>query len=66
MLVPTLAALVGKKLRKGTALYSLLGGTLSSLVWKIWQPAHIDALFVGLGCSLLVAVASEVVHTRSH
>ena len=66
MLVPTLAALVGKKLRKGTALYCLLGGTFSSLVWKIWQPAHIDALFVGLGCSLLVAVASEVVHTRSH
>jgi len=66
MLVPTLAALVGRRLKQGTALYSLLGGTFSSLVWKIWQPAHIDALFVGLGCSLLVAVASEVVHTRSH
>lgn len=66
MLVPTLAALVGRRLKQGTALYCLLGGTFSSLVWKIWQPAHIDALFVGLGCSLLVAVASEVVHTRSH
>ena len=64
MLVPTLAALVGKKLRKGTALYSLLGGTLSSLAWKIWQPFDIDALFVGLGCSLLVAVASEIADTR--
>jgi SSS family solute:Na+ symporter len=66
MLVPTLAALVGRRLKKGTALYSLLGGTFSSLMWKIWQPAHIDALFVGLGCSLLVAVASEVGHARSH
>jgi SSS family solute:Na+ symporter len=65
MLVPTLAALVGRKLRKGTALYSLLGGTLSSLAWKIWQPFDVDALFVGLGCSLLVAATSEVLHARS-
>jgi len=65
MLVPTMAALVGRRLRKDTALYSLLGGTLSSLAWKIWQPLDVDALFVGLGCSLLVAVAAEVLHTRS-
>jgi SSS family solute:Na+ symporter len=65
MLVPTLAALVGRRLRKDTALYSLLGGTLSSLAWKIWQPLDLDALFVGLGCSLLVAAASEVLHARS-
>ena len=64
MLVPTLAALMGRKLRKGTALYSLLGGTLSSLAWKILQPLDIDALFVGLGFSLLITVASEVLHTK--
>ena len=66
ILVPTLAALTGWKLRKGTALYSLLGGALSSLAWKIVQPFDIDALFVGLGFSLLVAMASEVFHIHSH
>jgi SSS family solute:Na+ symporter len=65
MLVPTLAALAGRKLGKRAALYSLLGGTLSSLAWKIWQPLDVDALFVGLGCSLLVAVAAQVLHARS-
>jgi SSS family solute:Na+ symporter len=60
VLVPTLAALTGRKLRRDTALYSLLGGALSSLVWKIVQPFDIDALFVGLGFSLLVAMTSEV------
>jgi len=65
MLVPTLAALMGQKLRKGTPLYSLLGGTLSSLAWKIWQPFDVDALFVGLGSSLLVALVSEALCIRS-
>ena len=66
MLIPTLAALTGRRLKKGTALYSLLGGTLSSLAWKIWQPLDIDALFVGLGFSLLVAAVSETVDTPFH
>lgn len=60
ILVPTLAALTGRKLRRDTALYSLLGGALSALVWKIVQPFDVDAVFVGLGFSLLVAIASEV------
>ncbi len=64
ILVPTLAALMGRKLRKDTALYSLLAGALSSLVWKIVQPVEIDALFIGLGCSLLVAVVVEVFRPR--
>ena len=59
VLIPTLAALTGRKLRKDTALYSLLGGALSSLAWRIVQPFDIDALFVGLGFSLLVAMVSE-------
>jgi SSS family solute:Na+ symporter len=62
MLVPTLAALMGRKLRKRTALYSLLGGALCAMAWRILQPVDVDALFVGLGSSLLVAVASEVLH----
>jgi SSS family solute:Na+ symporter len=65
MLVPTLAALTGKKLREKTALYSLLGGASASLVWRIWQPYDVDALFVGLGVSLLVAAASEGLFVRS-
>jgi hypothetical protein len=52
-------------LRKRTALYTILGGTSSSLVWRILQPLDMNALFVGLGCSLLVAVVSEVLHSRS-
>jgi len=66
ILVPTLAALTGRKLRRDTALYSLLGGALSSLAWKIVQPFDIDALFIGLGFSLLVAMASEVFHAYAH
>lgn len=66
ILVPTLAALLGRKLRKDTALYSLLGGALSCLAWKIVQPFDVDALFIGLGFSLLVAMVSEVFHTPSH
>ena len=66
VLVPTLAALMGKKLGKDTALYSLLGGALSSLAWKIVQPFDIDALFVGLGFSLLVAITLEVFHAYAH
>ena len=66
ILVPTLAALTGRKLRKDTALYSLLGGALASLAWKIVQPFDVDALFVGLGFSLLVAMASEVFHAYAH
>ena len=59
VLIPTLAALTERRLRKDTALYSLLGGALSSLAWRIVQPFDIDALFVGLGFSLLVAMVSE-------
>jgi len=64
ILIPTLLVLTGKKLRPDTALYSLLAGTLSSLVWKIVQPLSVDALFVGLGASSLTVVASETV--RAH
>jgi SSS family solute:Na+ symporter len=66
MLVPTLAALTGRKIRKDTALYSLLGGASSALIWKITQPFNIDALFIGLGFSLLVAITSEVFYAHSH
>jgi hypothetical protein len=38
------------------ALCSLLGGTLSSLAWRILQPWPVDALFIGLGGSLLATL----------
>jgi len=60
----TLAALTGRKLREDTALFSLLGGALSSLAWKIAQPLKVDALFIGLGFSLLVVMASEAFQGR--
>ena len=60
MLVPTLAALLGWSLRNRTALYSLLGGALSCLIWRLWQPLEVDALFVGLGISLLVALLADI------
>jgi len=66
VLVPTLAALLGWKVRRDTALYSLMAGALSSLAWKIAQPFDVDALFVGLGLSLVAAMVSEVFHTYSH
>jgi SSS family solute:Na+ symporter len=65
MLVPTLAALTGYKLKRRTALYSLLSGTVGSLAWKILHPLDIDALFVGLGCALLASAASELLDARS-
>ncbi|RLC67181.1 MAG: hypothetical protein DRI48_02970 [Chloroflexi bacterium] len=63
-LVPILAALTGRRLRKSTALYSLLSGAGSSLIWKMWQPFELDALFVGLGFSLLVALLLEIVQNQ--
>jgi len=64
VLVPTLAALMGRRLRGKTALYSLAGGALSCLVWKVVQPLDVDPLFVGLGFSLLVVATSEFLATR--
>jgi Na+/proline symporter len=58
VLIPTLAALLGWRLSKRVALYGLLGGTLSSLAWRILQPWHVDALFVGLGGSLLTTLVA--------
>jgi SSS family solute:Na+ symporter len=65
MLVPTLAALSGVRLRKRSAWASLMGGTLSCLAWQIVRPFDVDALFVGLGCSVLAALISEVLYMRS-
>jgi len=59
ILVPTLIALTGRKIRKDTAFYSLLGGALSALIWKITQPFNIDALFIGLGFSISIVIISE-------
>jgi SSS family solute:Na+ symporter len=65
VLIPTLAAVTGRKLRKDTALISMLAGTVSTLIWKIIQPIDVDALFVGLVSSLLTAILLEVVHRGS-
>jgi len=59
ILVPTLAALLGWRLSGQVALCSLLGGVLSSLAWRIFQPAPIDALFIGLGGSLLATLIAQ-------
>lgn len=65
MLVPTLAALVGRPLSPRAALYSLVGGGTSTLAWHVWQPWQVDALFVGLGVSLLVALGTSLADRRS-
>jgi SSS family solute:Na+ symporter len=57
ILIPTLAVLTGRKLAKETALVSMLVGALSCLAWEIVQPLGVNSLFVGLGSSLLAAVA---------
>lgn len=59
ILVPTLVALTGRKIRNDTAFYCLLGGALSALIWKITQPFNIDALFIGLGFSISIVIISE-------
>jgi len=66
ILIPTLAALFGIKLSQPVALSSLLGGTISSLVWQILQPLPVDALFAGLGGSLLVTLVARQVERHSH
>lgn len=66
ILVPTLAALMGRKLRKDIALISMLVGAFSCLAWKIVQPLDVDALFIGLGLSLIVAVGLEIFRDGSH
>jgi SSS family solute:Na+ symporter len=64
ILIPILAALFGCKLSRRVALSSLLGGTVSSLAWRILQPVPVDALFVGLGGSLLVTLVAAQVERR--
>jgi SSS family solute:Na+ symporter len=66
ILIPTLAALFGWKLSKRVALCSLLGGALSSIAWRILQPGAVDALFVGLGGSLLTVLIAGQVERRLH
>jgi SSS family solute:Na+ symporter len=65
ILIPTLAALFGWRLSGRVALGSLLGGALSSLIWRIMQPSTINALFVGLGGSLLVTLVIEQLERHS-
>ena len=59
ILVPTLVGLTGRKIRNDTAFYSIIGGALSALIWKITQPFNIDALFIGLGFSISIVIISE-------
>lgn len=66
ILIPTLATLFGCKLSKRVALCSLLGGTLFSLAWRILQPRHVHALFIGLGGSLLVTLMAGQIERRFH
>jgi Na+/proline symporter len=65
VLIPTLAALFGWKLSKRVALSSLLGGTVSSLAWRILQPCPVDALFIGLGGSLLATLLGAGIERQS-
>ncbi len=65
MLIPTLAALVGKRLPRKTALYCLLGGALSALVWEMWHPWPVDSLFVGLGVSLTITGMRRIIPPRN-
>jgi SSS family solute:Na+ symporter len=64
VLIPTLAALLGRRLSKQVALCSLVVGTLSSLTWRILQPWHVDALFIGLGGSLLATLLAAQIERR--
>lgn len=59
MAVPTLAALTGRGLSKFAAFSSLWAGVISSVVWRVWQPVEVEALFVGLACSVVAAAAAE-------
>jgi SSS family solute:Na+ symporter len=66
VLIPTLVALFGYRLSPRVALSSLLGGTISSLAWRILQPWPIDPLFIGLGGSLLVTLITRQIERRLH
>jgi Na+/proline symporter len=66
ILIPTLAALFGYRLSQRVALSSLLGGTVSSLTWRMLQPAPVDALFVGLGGSMVVTLVAAWIENRLH
>jgi Na+/proline symporter len=65
ILVPTLAALAGVRLKKPAALCSLVGGVLSYVGWEIWRPCAIDPLFVGLAASLLLSLTVRLMDNRS-
>ena len=59
-----LAALTGVRLRPRAALGSLLGGAGAALLWRVVQPIEVDALFVGLGVSLIVTCIVQGVGRR--
>jgi Na+/proline symporter len=56
ILIPTMAALLGYKLRERAALGCMVLGALSSTIWKAFPLAGVDPLFVGLGVSIVAAL----------
>ncbi|MEA3254431.1 MAG: sodium:solute symporter family protein [Candidatus Altiarchaeota archaeon] len=56
ILVPTLSALLNYRLNEDAAFCSIVFGSAAAVIWRFLPLMEIDPLFIGLGCSLLVAV----------
>ena len=56
ILVPTLSALMNYRLSGDAAFCSIVSGSAAAVIWGFIPLMEIDPLFIGLGCSLLVAV----------
>jgi len=59
ILIPTLTALKGIRIKEKSALASIFAGGVSSVYWGLATPYPVDPLFVGLGASILSVLACE-------
>lgn len=56
ILVSTLSALLNFRLKESAAFYSIVSGSLTAVFWKFFPLLDIEPLFMGLVCSLAVAI----------
>ena len=59
MVMPTLSALLGRKLKERTAVLCILVGAILTVAWKIFPMFGIEPLFVGITASFIIAVVGR-------
>ena len=60
ILIPTVTALAGKKIKERSAIASIAAGGIASIIWGLHPFVPIDPLFIGLLAAALATVTSEL------